>query len=220
MFRTTLTHATPRDPSPWVKVQSLMVDLLQTVRRVVGGPKSRKLERVSEAGVRAAFARLRPALEADVAAVLDEVKEVPAVAYLLFDLWAEAAFDEFPIRVEVFGADGEEVEGAARLDGRRLLPGTTLLPPEGAYPLGRFDWIGADTTADLALVERVCIDEFRITWAAADRALPGVRALIGRWAPLLGDEGAFPLFDLGSDAPVLVDALWEERAPTVDVKVP
>jgi GNAT superfamily N-acetyltransferase len=163
--------------------------------------------RVTEEGVRAAFHQLRSRVDIEVRALLDEVLTAPDVAFLLFDVRSEVAFDEFPITVELFRVDGERSER-----GRPLLRGTTLLPPDGSYPLGRVDLFGVDTTPDAAIVEHVCIDEFRRLWRDVGRELPGVRVLLGGWVAYLEAERAFPLVDLATGESVIVDVLWEPGA--------
>lgn len=175
------------------------------------GSRSPRFRPVSEADVRAGFERARPALDAAIAAVFEEFRVNHAIAYLVFDVVAHAAFDDFPIRVEVFDEHGESPEGTERLAGRQLLPGITLLPPAASYPLGRVDVAGADTLPDAALVERACVDEFRQVWRELGRTLPGRKVLIGAWGTNLERGGPFPLTDLDTGEPVEVDVLWDRE---------
>lgn len=131
---------------------------------------------VDEVSVRAALAALSPALQAELLAIAGALRALPEVALAVFHVEADEAFQSFPVELFTYDAQGDDHE--CSLSGRKLLAGRTLLPPRDAYPLGRIDWFGADTTSDAELVERMIVEQLRAHWPKLER----VRAYAGRIA--------------------------------------
>lgn len=129
---------------------------------------------VDEGSVRAALAVVAPALRAELLAIAGALRGLPEVALAVLHVEAERAFKCFPVELSTFDAHGNSVD--CPLDGRSLLAGRTLLDPRDAYPLGRIDLFGIDTTPDLDLVERAIVEQLRAHWPTLER----VRAYAGR----------------------------------------
>lgn len=129
---------------------------------------------VDERPVRAALAAVAPALRAELLALAGALRGLPEVALAVFHVEAEGAFDRFPVELSTFDAHGHSVD--CSLDGRSLLAGRTLLDPREAYPLGRVDLFGLDTTPDLEIVERAIVAELRAHWPTLEH----VHAYAGR----------------------------------------
>ncbi|MFZ6180912.1 hypothetical protein [Nannocystis pusilla] len=157
---------------------------------------------VDERSVRAALAALSPALQAELLAVAGTLRVLPKVALVVFDVQAEGAFDSFPVALSTYDAHGAVHD--CSLDGRSLLAGRTLLPPRDAYPLGRIDFLGADTTSDLEIVERAIVEQLLALWPRLER----VHAYAGRIH--VSDRGPEPssLVSLGDGALHVVTLRW------------
>lgn len=135
--------------------------------------------RVTEESVRAGFQRLSARLENELRSTLVSVEAESDVAYLLFDIRPQCAFDEFPISTWTFDAEGRARDSA--LDNCRMLEGEYLLGPSGSYPLGRADSPVGDTTRDVQLVENVMLDELRKRWMVVAGKPRRFSALAGVW---------------------------------------
>lgn len=86
------------------------------------------------------------------------------------------AFDEFPLAVSAWTADGREVD--SELWEYQFLPGRTLLPPEESYPLGRADWLGFNTMKDVGLIDRILTDRLRLGWLRVSEGVEAPNALV------------------------------------------
>lgn len=84
------------------------------------------------------------------------------MAYLLFDLPPQCAFEEFPITTGTFDAEGRTRDSS--LDGHAMSKGEYLLDPNGSYALGRADSPLGSTMHDVGVVEEVMLDELRTRW--------------------------------------------------------
>ncbi|MCY1065201.1 hypothetical protein OV090_10540 [Nannocystis sp. RBIL2] len=157
---------------------------------------------VDERSVRAALAALSPALQAELLAIAGALRVLPEVALVVFEVEAEGAFDSFPVVLSTYDAHGDVHD--CSLDGRSLLPGRTLLPPRDAYPLGRIDFLGADTTPDLELVERAIVEQLLALWPRLER----VRAYAGRIQVSDGGPEPSSLVSLDDGALHVVTLRW------------
>ncbi|MCY1059157.1 hypothetical protein [Nannocystis sp. SCPEA4] len=117
---------------------------------------------------------MSPALQAELHAIAAALRALPQVALVVFHVEAERAFESFPVELSTHDAHGDDCDGS--LAGRSLLAGRTLLDPRDAYPLGRVDLAGIDTTPDLELVERMIVEQLRALWPNLEL----VRAYAGR----------------------------------------
>jgi hypothetical protein len=155
------------------------MSLVDRLRNLARGDGRAKLAWVDEHAVRAGFQRLSTPFENELRSTLVSVDAEADVAYLLFDLRPQCAFDEFPISTWTFDAEGRARDSA--LDGRRMLQGECLLDPTGSYPLGRADSPIGDTTRDVALVEEVMFDELRKRWIEVAEKPRRFSVLAGVW---------------------------------------
>ncbi len=103
--------------------------------------------------------------------------------------------------------EGRELESP--MHGHDLLAGKHLLEPRGAVPLGRADWLGFDTTPDIALVERVVLREFQQRWAVVIGDKQRFDAFIGVWQSNLDHEPC-PMLNLSTRERCMLDFLWHE----------
>ena len=162
---------------------------------------------VTEAAVTEGFKRLAGDLAEELRAIVASARGDERVAYLVFDLCPEAAFEAFPISAWMFDSEGQELESP--MHAHDLLAGEHLLDPRGAVPLGRADWLGFDTTPDIELVERVLLQEFQQCWATVIGDKQRFDAFIGVWRSNLDHEPC-PMLNLSTRERCMLDFLWHE----------
>ena len=166
---------------------------------------------ITEATVTEGFKRLASALVEELRGIVASAQADERVAYLVFDLSPAYVFGGFPITAWTFDSEGQEVESS--IHNHDLLAGKHLLDPRGDYPLGRADWLGFDTMPDIALVERVMVQQFQQCWALVAGDKLRFDAFIGVWIANLeyaAESEPCPMLNLATGEQRVLDFLWEE----------
>ena len=102
---------------------------------------------------------------------------IPKLGFLVLDVTPEFAFEQFPVSIFAFTEHQHQLD--CELNGTSLLDGVPLLDAKYEYPLGRHDWIGADTTPDFDLVLRSVVDFLCQQWQSCKYGNANVNAYAG-----------------------------------------
>lgn len=147
----------------------------------------KRFRSIDEDAVRAGMAAIGGELRFELRDLVDQVRDIVEVEYMVFDVRAEFAGDGFPVCVSTYDVEQREYESPIHF--HDVLNGRRFFLSRYDYPLRKVGLTGYERAHDVKLVERVIIECFTSHWTRLD--VPArLQPYIGR---MLEDEDGNPV---------------------------